>query len=306
MPRLLQALFAHGWVVVGACALAQEAPPASAPAAETPTADTKPPRLRGLFEIDLPRFDPPGTFSLHLNPRFRDLLNRDYLRIPTGVRWTLDELTELELETEAYLTHGLKDSAGNGLGELRFGARRLIRRWPQPRFDTSFGVNLEFPVGNPPLDMTDGLNHVKPYFVTEYRPPAHPRLTHFAGLTLDFVSDSPVDGLIGPNTPEDDSVALTGGVVYTRTPLVWTLQATYTTTLLSGRDEHFFTLNPSVLWFVPRRYTLISRTQWMIGFGLRSTWGPDGHDFSTSTRVRAEITLRQALQRLRDATDRKR
>lgn len=69
---------------------------------------------------------------------------------------------------------------------------------------------------------------------------------------------------------------------------------------MSGIDEHFFSIRPSVLWWVPRRFTLNSKTQWIVGFGARSTWGPDGYEFSTGSRVRAEITFRQALQKVRD------
>jgi len=39
-----------------------------------------------------------------------------------------------------------------------------------------------------------------------------------------------------------------------------------------------------------------------VGLGLRSTWGPDGYDFGVSTRVRAEITFRQVVARIRERT----
>lgn len=312
------------WAVLFPALAAQEpsaatdaavAPPDAAPPAQLdPVAGARPDaerinprRVRGLLDVDLPRFDPPGTFNLQFNPRFRDLLKRGYIRVPTGVRWTLDEELELNVEAEAYVTHGLKNSdAGNGLGELRFGARRLVHRWPQPEFETTFGLQLEFPVGSPPIDMTDGKNHVRPFVVTEHRYPGRPRWTEFAGVSLDFMSDSSVRGQIGGNTPLDDSISLTGGFTYDHGRLVWTLQGTYTTTLLSGRNEHFITINPSVIWFVPRKYTFNSRTQWLVGFGVRSTWGPDGHDFGTSSRVRAEITFRQAVERLRAAFEKRR
>ena len=269
--------------------------------------EVQPRRVPGLLDIDLPRFDPAGTFNLQFNPRFRDLLKRGYIRVPTGVRWTADETTEFNVEVEAYFTHGLKHAdTGNGLGEVRFGARRLLPRWPQPEFETSVGLNFEFPVGRPPVDMTDGLNHVTASVVTEHHYPSRRNWTEFAGITLDFVTASSVAGTLVPNMPDDDSISFTGGVVYQQFRLVWTLQGTYTTTLISGGNDHFFTLSPSVLWFAPRKYTWNSRTQWVLGLGFRSTWGPDGHDFSTRSRVRAEITFRQALDRLRSAFEKSR
>lgn len=324
MLHRLTAAIALWWGMVFSFAGAQEPPVDASATAVDPAPAAAPPgaagarvvsdaeriyprRVRGLLDVDLPRFDPPGTFNLQFNPRFRDLLKRGYIRVPTGVRWTLNDELELNVEAEAYISHGLKHSdAGHGLGELRFGARRLVHRWPQPEFETSFGLQLEFPVGSPPIDMTDGRNHVRPFIVTEHRYPGRPRWTEFAGVSIDFVSDSSVAGQIGSNTPKDDAISLTGGFVYDRGRLVWTIQGTYTTTLISGIDEHFFTVNPSVIWFVPRKYTFHSRTQWLVGFGVRSTWGPDGHDLSTGSRVRAEITFRQAVEKLRAAFEKQR
>jgi hypothetical protein len=39
---------------------------------------------------------------------------------------------------------------------------------------------------------------------------------------------------------------------------------------------------------------------------VRSTWGPDGYEFSTGTRVRAEITFGQALQKIRGTFEKRR
>lgn len=262
-------------------------------------------RIGGLFDIDLPRFDPPGTFRVQFNPRFGDLIRRDYIRVPTGLRWAVNDRLELYGEMEAFATHGLDDdtSAGYGIGELRCGGRYLLRRFPWPEYQTSVGLNLEFPVGNPPPDLTDGRNHIAPYFVTEHRLRYHPKWTVFGGTSFDFVTDSSVPGQLGRNATKDDSISLNGGATYDLGQVKWTLQATYTTTVISGIDEHFFTIRPSFLWWVPREYTLNSKTQWIVGFGVRSTWGPDGYEFSQGTRVRAEITFRQALRRLRGAMD---
>lgn len=259
-------------------------------------------RFGGLFDLDLPRFDPPGTFRVQFNPRVSDLVRRSYLRVPTGVRWTVNDRVELYGEAEAFLTHGLDDdtSAGYGIGELRFGARRLFADWPRPGFATSTGVNVELPVGDPPLDLTDGRNHVGPYILTERRFERHPKWTVFGGVSADLVSTSSVPLNLGRSATKDDSVALNAGATYDLGEIKWTLQATYATTAIVGVDEHFLTVRPSVLWWVPRRYTLNSETQWIVGLGFRAMWGPDGREFSTSSRVRAELTFGQAVQRVRD------
>mgnify|MGYP006989398079 CR=1 FL=1 len=38
----------------------------------------------------------------------------------------------------------------------------------------------------------------------------------------------------------------------------------------------------------------------IVGLGVRTSWGPDGTDFSVRNRIRAEITFRQLLRQIRD------
>ncbi len=262
-------------------------------------------RINGLFDIDLPQLYPPGTFNLDFNPHFSDLVRRDYIRISTGVRWALNENLGLEAESLAYVTHHLRHgNAGYGFGQINLGTKYLMREWPDPAFETSIAFDTQTPVGHPPVDLTDGRNHYTPSFVTEYHPQKYPKWTPFAGANYDFVTLSRVPGTLGLNTPGGDSVSFLGGVVYDLGQIKWTFQSTFTTTAFTGgRAENIFSLQPSLLWFLPRRFTFNSKTQWIVGLGIRSTWGPDGYQFSTNSRVRAEITFRQFLDRLRQAMD---
>lgn len=257
-------------------------------------------RIRGLFDVDLPQLDAPGTIKLTFRPHVADFIKRDYLRVATGLRWAATEDLELNAEGEVFATHGFGDTDdGYGVGEVRFGGRYIKRQWPRPDYESAFGLEVQIPTGSPPYDLTDGHNHFTPSFVTQHHWATNRRVTAFGSAALDIVTPSSVHGDFGRNTPRDDSVSLTGGFVYDLGQVKWTLQATYANTWISGRDEHFFTLRPSVVWLVPRRYTFHMKTQWIVGLGLRSTWGPDGHDFGTSTRVRAEVTFRQMMANFR-------
>lgn len=258
-------------------------------------------RLTGIFDFDLPELDPPGTVSFTLHPHFSDLLRRDYLRVAGGVRWTVTESLELGAELEAFGTHGLRHGPGSryGVGEVRAGAKRVFTGWPQAGLNTSFDLEVQVPTGRPPLEMTDGFNHVTPSTVVEHRWKSDPRMTTFGSLGLDFLSDSSTPGLPGRNQPVDDSAFVGGGLVYDFGEVKWTLEATYANTWIAGSNHHFFNVRPSIVWFVPRNYTFNSKTQWIVGFGVRSTWGPDGHELSSGTRVRAELTFGQVLDQIK-------
>ena len=76
------------------------------------------------------------------------------------------------------------------------------------------------------------------------------------------------------------------------------------TALMGGASENYYSVKPSVLWYVPKRYAFATKTQWIIGIGANATWGPDGFHLSSSSRVRAEITFRQVMAKIRDVTSR--
>ncbi len=262
-------------------------------------------RIRGLFDIDLPEIDPPGTFKLKLHPHFGDFLHKRYLRIDSGVEWAVNKNLQFNVEADAFGTHGLRRGAATyGIGQVHLGTKYLFKEFLRPDFETSIGFNADLPTGHPPLDFTDGHNHYSPYFITQHHTAINPHLTTFAGLSLDLITPSHVNGGFGTNQPHNDSFSVNTGVVYDLGQFKWTLATTYTTTaLIGGKAEHFFTIRPSVLWFVPKRYTFNGKTQWIFGFGARSTWGPDGYEFSTGSRIRAELTFGQFMNRMHGRDD---
>lgn len=267
--------------------------------------------IRGLFDFDLPTIDPPGTIKLILHPHIGDFVRRDYMRMEVGLRWALNDHFEIRPEASTYFTHGLGGSSadGYGVGELRLGSKYILRGWPQSDFETSFFLNVEVPVGHPPVDLTDGFNHVAPGFLVQHQSHRNPKLTTFAGAGLDIVSDSDIAGTPVRNQPLDDSMNFTAGVIYDLGQVKWTLSTTYATTAgLGDTTEDFFYVRPNFLWYVPKKYTFNYQTQWIIGLGIRASWGPDGNEVSFSNRVRAEITFRQFMEKIRrkpaDATRR--
>lgn len=262
-------------------------------------------RVRDLFGVDLPDIDP-RTIKLILRPHFSDFIRRDYVRTEVGLRWAIKDNLEVSSEASTFLNHGLGDAnSSNGIGRIHLGGKYIFPHWLRPDWEVSTNLNLDIPVGHPPLDMTDGLNHYSPGIVIQRQWKSRPKLTTFAGTSVDFVTVSDVPGTPRSNAPRDDSVSFTVGTIYNLGQIKWTLSGTYTNTELMGSaPEHFYYLRPSVLWYVPRKFTFNSKTQWIVGFGTPLTWGPDGHEFKVTTRLRTEITFRQVLRNMRNKTNR--
>ncbi len=257
-------------------------------------------RINGLFSGDLPQLDPPGAIKLIFHPHFGDVVRRDYMRVDTGLRWALNDNFELSAEAAVFFTHGFGESAGYGVGNLQFGSKYVFERWPYAGYETSLGLNATMPLRHAPVDMTDGHNHFTPTVVVQHLWTRFPHLTTFAGMGIDVVSDSSAQGIFSRNEPHDDSVSITAGGVYDLGQLKWTLAGTYATTaLITKHADHFFYLQPGLLWYVPKKFTLHSKTQWILGLSISASRGPDGTDISFGSRVRAEITFRQVMDNLR-------
>lgn len=259
-------------------------------------------RVTSLFDGELPQFDVPGTVNLTVRPHFSDLIRREYMRTEVGARWALNKRFEINGDASVFFNHGFDDapSVGSGIGRLRLGSRYVLENWPRSGYDVSFDLNMQAPVGHPPIDMTDGQYHFTPSFLVQRESKRNAKFSTFAGLGLDLIDGSSIPGRFATNQPHEDSMNATVGAIYDLGQLKYTLSGTYATTALLGDDtEHFFYLTPGVQWYLPRRFTFNSKTQWIVGLSARTTWGPDGTDFSLRARARAELTFRQVMQKMR-------
>ncbi|MDI1319649.1 MAG: hypothetical protein PSW75_05570 [bacterium] len=118
-----------------------QTPPASspppAPAGPPSLATRYLPHLSDLFGSDLPELDRPNAIKLTVRPHFGDLVHRDYMRMETGLRWALNDHFELKSAASVFFTHGLKGSAGYGIGELSGSAKYIFDDLPWTDYETS-------------------------------------------------------------------------------------------------------------------------------------------------------------------------
>ena len=290
-------------------ARAADAPPAqpaanlSSPQSGT-AADESPEyfsRVRGLFDIDLPATVKKYDLKLFIHPHFGDFTRRAFIRIPVGVRFGLNDRTEGDFEVESYVSHGLKDhTEGNGLYQLHLGAKYEWAHWLKSYVDTSTGFTTTIPVGRPPLELTDGLNHFAPYVVFSKTFPEAPHFAPFVSVGADFVSKSSVPGSTRPNTPRSDAMGVSPGFIYDAGAFKYTLVLNYSTTALIGTgNHHYYAANPSVLWELPKKLTFNSSGKWVVGLGYKWTDGPDGTDSGTGLKLRGEFKFTRLFDPIR-------
>jgi hypothetical protein len=253
-------------------------------------------RVPGLFDVDLPKTVERNRIKLLFRPHFGDLLHRDYIRLPIGMRLGLNDRTEINGEAEAFANHGLKkNGAGYGIGTLRLGTKYQWARWLKPDVHASSGLNLSLPVGHPPATMTDGNLHVSPYVTLSKRWARFPQATPFVTVGADLLSSTRVSGSFARNQPQSSTAGGSVGFLYdARESMKYTFVANYATTSLIGKgSHHFVSISPGILWQLPRSLTFGSQTKWIFGLGFKAGLGPDGTEFGTSAKLRGELNLRR-------------
>lgn len=264
-----------------------------------PPDDERLDKVNGIFDTDLPWTEAKGRLKVTLHPHLGDLTRRSYLRVPVGVRLGVNDHVEFSATIDPFFDHGFRQgSAGNGIGDLQFGAKYAFLRWLKPAYGASVGLNLRFPTGHPPLEMTDGYNHYAPYIVVGRESRKVPGLQYFASATYDHMQKSGVRGTFQLNEPHSSNLLFGTGFVLDRFPFHTTLELGFQTTSLVGRGhKQFAFIRPGFAWDLPRRYTFHSDTRWLAGVSVKLADGPDGLHVDSGGKLRAEFSFQRWLGR---------
>lgn len=267
-------------------ALAAEAP-ATKPLRRTEIVDFID-RLPQLLDLALPDLGPSGVFKFYTRPHFGDLLNRDYLRVPVGVRAKVTPQLGFNAEFQSYFTHGLKGSSGYGLA----GALVGLKYEQELPFDYeagwSAGINFSTPLSRPPLELTDGYRHTLPYLGLTH-PISHKwAVKGYASLGADLLARTSLPSMFGRNQLHSNSLSLSVGAARDWTRFRGSLTATYSTTsLISDEDGHVFALRPAIVF--PIMHASHSNTRVMLTLSGRLIWGPDGFESGAGSSLRVQF-----------------
>ncbi len=261
-------------------------------------------RIRGIFESLLPNTENKYTLRITLRPHLGDFIRHDTLRLPIGLRYGLSDRLEGSIEFESYVAHGL---GGMGLGnqagfsEIRLATKYHWKTFPWPGWEAAVGFEYLRPVSHPPVELTDGLEHLVPFITFAHQLETYPDVRVFWGLSTDYVGHTSIPAVRGWNDLGDDAQKINGGFIWDRGRLAYTFEAAYSTTRFSGYpDRDLVTLRPGIVWQIPRRYTYGIGGQWQVGLGLRAVIGPDSTDIGAQARVKVDFDFKKWWNGLRD------
>ena len=247
-------------------------------------------RIPNLAPFALPGFLPKGMFRFYSSPHFGDLVHKDYMRVPVGMRVTSSPSTTEYVEVEGYFTHGLGDPAGYGFDRLRTG----FKYEPPPAPGTTRGVawstGFDFltPLSRPPAELSDGHQHFSPYVAKSVVLVPDAKLIGFGSIGIDLLNHTALPPNFGENQLHSNSIQTSFGVVRDWKHFRGTLTASYGTTVLMSDEHHqFFGIRPAI--GMPLNRFSGRRTRLLLALGAYSVWGPDGNDVGLSTSLRVDF-----------------
>jgi hypothetical protein len=277
--------------------------PAQPPKATAPSDDDL--RIRGVFESALPGTEKKNSLRLIVHPHVGDVTKREHLRTALGFRYGVTSRWEVTADTITYFSHGLKNESffeKEGVGGIHLGTKYRLGDPLRTGWDTSVGLDWSKPIGSPPPDVTDGLQHIAPY-ITFSRPLAsRPDIRVFWGLGFDDISRTNIVGQPEKNDLGYDNIGGNVGLVWTRGTTAYTLETTYaTTSLTSDKDRYVVGIRPGIVWTIPPKYTFGARGRWLFGVALRANYGTDGTDFGLGAKLRVNFDFKRLLGRSKEA-----
>ncbi len=263
-------------------------------------------RIRGVFESALPGTEHKSSLRLIVHPHLGDFRERDYLRTALGFRYGLTSRWETTLESDWYLAHGLKDAkflSEQGFSSVHFGTKYRLDEVQTTGWNYSVGADVVAPVGSPPPSVTDGLRHVSPYVTASHQLVRWPEWRVFCGLGYDYVETTTIVGDLSKNQLTDDSIGVSGGLLWAHGSVTYALEGSYATMRPTvGISRDLLTVRPGFVWAIPPKYTFGStKGKWLLGFALRLSRGWEGTEVGASAKLRVNFDFKRLLGLKKDA-----
>ncbi|MEO6245903.1 MAG: hypothetical protein ABIQ12_10775 [Opitutaceae bacterium] len=258
-------------------------------------------RMTEFFDTMLPGVLGRNNITVHVQPKFSDLRDSEFIRVPFELRYGLTDEWELTGGLVPFVPNPLNGGVEHrwGPGELKFGFRRDIGRTFAFFDETTVGLEMRVPVGRPPSDLNDHYTHVKPFASASRTLRTWPSTNIYANLAYDRSVDlthraAPPDEVVRRNITE-----ITQGLLYK--PGQFGYFAEYRFSHLHEDDGVRLGHQTRVgsIWDVP-----LARTakwglpgKWQLDLALRAAKeeGRD-RDLGISARVKWRTTLREVLQ----------
>ncbi len=144
-------------------------------------------RMTEFFDTMLPGVLGENNITVHIQPKFSDLRDREFMRFPVELRYGLTDRWELIGGLVPFVPNPINRGQQHrwGPGELKLGVRRDLGSTLGFFDATTVGLETRVPLGHPPAVFNDHYTHLKPFVSVSRTLRTRPSTTFYTNASFD-------------------------------------------------------------------------------------------------------------------------
>ncbi|MBL4575038.1 MAG: hypothetical protein JKY51_02935, partial [Opitutaceae bacterium] len=223
------------------------------------------------FTTALPSILTKGQWRLHLNPKLGDFFGKDYIRLRAGVSYSFSDYFEANIEGGTYFSNPFQGESRTGLSNIKLGAKYSWWDVKESGYNLSVAYSADFPLNDPPLELTDGYARFEPSFSVSREINENPATMLYLNVAYRFINDSPFNTNPVIPIPRNRFILRPGIIYYPGGKFRYGAELEYRTTALGSirANPEFYTD-----YLGTPEYTLAFESIHEIIFSPSITWFP--------------------------------
>ena len=208
-----------------------------------------------LFDTELPFTNPDSAWEFSIHPKFSDVVDEDFIRLPYDFRYGFTEKREGLIGHTPYFNNPFASNADSSLGYLNLGIKQRIDSFGD-QWQVAVGAKAKLPMEDIPSDPWDiraDFAQYEPYIVIGHQDHPLSRWQQVLNVSYRWVDDSPFGVDTQVTEIPHSLLTLRPGLIY-KPPGEWrySLEFQYVTERLDGGKNDAYMIVPGVTWFPNR------------------------------------------------------
>ncbi len=258
-------------------------------------------RMTEFFDTMLPGVLDEHNMTLHVRPKFSDLRDYEFVRLPFELRYGLTDRWELRGGMVPFAPNPVNQGREHrwGAGEGQFSARYDVGSSLHFFDATTVGVETRVPLGRPPIELNDHYTHVKPFVSAARTLLTWPSTTFYANVSYDRSVDLTHRAAPPPEVVRRNIVEVVPGFLFKPSELGYFAEYHFRHI---GEDAGWHLAHEvqfGTVWDIPlartERWHLPGKWQFELAYKIGHEEGRDT-DQGISARVNWRTTLREVLE----------
>jgi hypothetical protein len=262
--------------------------------AKTTTAeDSEESKAGGLFEAEHAETLSPYDLEIVATPKFEDLIERGYIRIPASFKLGLPVDWDVAITPTFLVNNPARREHKAGVSDITFGAKYQWKEWLKSHVRTATSLAITIPTGDHP-DVSGEYTHFKPKLIFTKKVDLPPLVRLAEARVLRLTSSVGLDILAGGPTDErpNNTLRTSFAADYPFSNYNAILELAWITDAIDGGSDHSYYVTPGFIYHIPKEYYPEFPGTVHLGLGVRFGFGDAEDKVEYLTNIKIDIPLK--------------